>query len=656
MIPVLHNAHETQFDNNGIGPLSDAKDCTVERDLNGMYELEMQYPITGALFGDLESRFLILAKPDPDTDPQPFRIYRITKPIQGTVSVYARHIAYDLMGIPVSPFSAQSAADALRGLKTHAAVDCPFDFWTDKTTQATMTVAAPAALWSLLGGTSGSVLDTYGGEYDFDRYTVRLYNRMGADKGVSIRYGKNLTTLEQDENCESCYTGVYPYWLGQDGTLVQLDDMIVPAPGEYDYVRVMPLDLSQEWQEAPTPEQLRLRATQYISENQIGIPDVSWAIGFVQLEQTEEYKGSAILEQVILGDTVSVDFPKLRVSAAARAVATKYKPLLDRYEEITLGKVHSNLADTIAQQQKEVEKKPDKTWFATAMEQAGKLLLGAKGGCVRVLDTDGDGMPDTLYVADNQDPNQAVKVWRFNYEGWAASDKGYNGPFKLAATLEQGLLAEAVTAAKLTAGTIQSADGGKTFFLDLDNGILRMNSYPTRDDVQASIDILTDSINSKVTAGQVESIISQKADSIRLKASKISWDSTYSSMSENGILTCQNANITGVVKCGNDSGYWMKMDSNGKMSGGYKNQTYGAINCNFDGPFDGMGIESDNVVLKGKLWVYSDYPGPTWSAGQTKTFDVVSELSIEATGNGGVAWSYSFSTLYFENGILTTVW
>lgn len=656
MIPILYDSKETQFDHNGIGVLADAVDCTVERELNGVYELELKYPVDGARFGDLAKRCQILAQPDPVTDPQPFRIYRITKPFRGTVSVYARHIAYDLMGIPVSPFSAQSAADAMRGLKTYAAVDCPFDFWTDKATQAAMTVAAPASIWSLLGGTQGSVLDTYGGEYDFDRHSVKLYGRLGADRGVSIRYGKNLTTLEQDENCESCYTGVYPYWKSQDGALVQLDEKIVNASGEYDYVRILTLDLSQEWQEAPTQEQLRTRAQRYISDNQIGVPDVSLTVGFVQLEQTEEYKGLALLERVNLGDTVSVEFPKLKVSATARAVAYRYKPLLDRYEEITLGKVKSNLAQTIAQQQKEVEQKPDRKWFSAAMEQAGKLLLGVNGGCVRVLDTDGDGMPDTIYVADNPDPNLAVKIWRFNYEGWAASDKGYNGPFKLAATLEQGLLAEAVTAAKLTAGTIQSADGGKTFFLDLDNGILRMNSYPTRDDVQASIDILTDSINSKVTAGQVESIISQKADSIRLKASKISWDSTYSSMSENGILTCQNANITGVVKCGNDSGYWMKMDSNGKMSGGYKNQTYGAINCNFDGPFDGMGIESDNVVLKGKLWVYSDYPGPTWSAGQTKTFDVVSELSIESTGDGGVAWSYSFSTLYFENGILTTVW
>ena len=658
MIPILYDSQENQFDHNGIGALSDTVDCTVERELNGVYELELQYPVDGARFGDLAKRCQILAKPDPVTDPQPFRIYRITKPFRGTVSVYARHIAYDMMGIPVSPFSAQSAADAMRGLKTYAAVDCPFDFWTDKATQATMTVAAPASIWSLLGGTQGSVLDTYGGEYDFDRYSVKLYGRLGADRGVSIRYGKNLTTLEQDENCESCYTGVYPYWKSQDGLLVQLDDKIVNAPGEYDYVRILPLDLSQEWQEEPTQEQLRTRAQRYIADNQIGVPDVSLTVGFVQLEQTEEYKGMAFLERVNLGDTVSVDFPKLKVSATARAVATKYKPLLDRYEEITLGKVHSNLADTIAQQQKEVEKKPDKTWFATAMEQAGKLLLGAKGGSVRVLDTDGDGMPDTLYVADNPDPNQAVKVWRFNYEGWAASDKGYDGPFKLAATLEQGLLAEAVTAAKLTAGTIQSADGGKTFFLDLDNGILRMNSYPTKDDVQTSIDILTESINSKVTAGQVESIISQKADSIRLKASKISWSSAYSSMTEDGRLSCQNAQIAGEVTCGSSAGYWMKMNNDGTLTGGLYGDTYGTLNCAYNlGGLGGMGIKAKNVVLEGdNIWAYTETTwGPMWSAGQTGMLNVVSDLSIEATGDGGVSWSYSFTMLEFINGLLVTM-
>ena len=656
MIPILYDSQETQFDHNGIGALSDAVDCTVERELNGIYELELQYPVDGVRFGDLAKRCQILAQPDPVTDPQPFRIYRITKPFRGTVSVYARHIAYDLMGIPVSPFSAQSAADAMRGLKTYAAVDCPFDFWTDKATQAAMTVAAPASIWSLLGGTQGSVLDTYGGEYDFDRHSVKLYGRLGADRGVSIRYGKNLTTLEQDENCESCYTGVYPYWKSQDGDLVQLDEKIINAPGEYDYVRILTLDLSQEWQEEPTKEQLRTRAQRYISDNQIGVPDVSLTVGFVQLEQTEEYKGLALLERVNLGDTVSVEFPKLKVSATARAVAYRYKPLLDRYEEITLGKVKSNLAQTIAQQQKEVEQKPDRKWFSAAMEQAGKLLLGVKGGSVRVLDTDGDGMPDTIYVADNPDPNLAVKIWRFNYEGWAASDKGYNGPFKLAATLEQGLLAEAVTAAKLTAGTIQSADGGKTFFLDLDNGVLRLNSYPTKDEVQMSVEILTNAINTKITSAEAQSLISQSAKSIRLQAMEISWSSAFSSMTSDGRLSCQNAAITGEVMCGSTNRYWLKMNNDGTLTGGLFENTYGTLNCAYSfGEGGAMGIKAANVVLDGKVWVYTIENGyPTWSKGETQTIRLLSDLNITSTGDGEISWSYSYNNLEFTNGILTS--
>lgn len=594
MIPILYDPYEKAFNNNGFGFLSDAVDCTVEREVNGIYELEMKYPVDGDKFAYLMERYQILAKPDPVTDPQPFRIYRITKPLRGIVTVYSRHIAYDLIGIPVSPFSAQSASEAMRGLSAYSVIECPFNFWTDKSTQGNMAVSVPASIWSLMGGTQGSILDVYGGEYDFDRYTVKLYGRLGTDRGVSIRYGKNLTALEQDENCETCYTGVYPYWTNQDGQLVQLDNKIVNAPGEYGYTRIMPLDLSQEWQDAPTQEQLLSRTQKYISDNHIGVPDVSLTISFIQLEQTEEYKGISFLERVNLGDTVSVEFPKLKVSATARAVAYKYKPIMNRYDEITLGKVQSNLAKTISETQKAVENKPDKTWFSTAMEQAGKLLLGVKGGSIRVLDTNGDGMPDTLYVADNPDPNKAIKVWRFNYEGWAASSRGYNGPFTMAATLENGILAESITAAKLKAGTISSADGGKTFFLDLNNGK----------------------------------------------------------------LVCKNVDLSGIIMCGNSNGRWMKLESDGKISGGYGWNTYGTLNCNDSGkPFDRcMGIESDNIILQGNLWTYSESPHPTWSRGQTDTFDVVTELSIEAYGDGGVAWSYSFGTLYFENGLLTTVW
>ena len=142
---------------------------------------------------------------------------------------------------------------------------------------------------------------------------------------------------------------------------------------------------------------------------------------------------------------------------------------------VTLGKLKTNLADTIAKQQQEIAQKPSETVLDSIITKLGDSITGARGGAVRFLDSDGDGLPDELYIADNPDPALALKVWRYNYLGWAVSSTGYNGPFKMGATLSDGLLAEFVTTAHLIAGTIQSQDA-ETFFLDLDNGILRIKS------------------------------------------------------------------------------------------------------------------------------------------------------------------------------------
>lgn len=348
MTPILYNSTETAFHTNGLGALADCVSCFVEREVNGIYELEMRYPLDGRRYGDIQERSLILAKPDPYSDPQPFRVYRITAPMRGTVTVYARHIAYDLIGIPVSPFKALTTPAAMQGLADNAAVTCPFTFSTDKETVADMTVSVPKSIWSQLGGSEGSVLDVYGGEYDFDRFQIKLLKRLGADRGVTIRYGKNLTSLEQDRNCAEVYTGVYPYWKGSDGALVTLPEWIIGVDGSFDYVRILALDLSEAFEEAPTVAQLRARAKTYIKANNIGVPDVSWTISFVQLERTEEYRGKALLEKVQLGDTVTVIFPKMGVNVSARAVKTRYNVLLDRYESVTLGKVRANISDTIA--------------------------------------------------------------------------------------------------------------------------------------------------------------------------------------------------------------------------------------------------------------------------------------------------------------------
>lgn len=454
MKPVLFNATETAFITNGIGILSDAISCKVVQELNRKYELEMKYPITGRHFADIRQRSIIQAKVDPVSELQPFRAYKITKPSSGVVTVKARPLAYDLKGIPVAPFAAVGAASALAGLKENAVVECPFSFSTDKGASGAFNAAMPAAIWSLLGGTEGSILDTYGGEYEFDRYSVKLWNRRGADRGVSIRYGKNLTSLEQDENCANCYTGIYPFWTDTEGNLVQLPEKTVNVPGTFDCVKILPVDFSADFDEAPSWDALRTKSEKYISDNDIGTPMVSWKVEFVQLEQTEEYKGKALLERVLLGDTVSVEFEQMGVSASARAVAVDYDCILERYNSVTLGSVKSNIADTIVQQNKELFQKPSQSAMKVAINALTRTILGASGGAVRLLDADGDSVPDTLYIADNPDPALAVKVWRFNYEGWGASENGYNGPFIMGATLQDGLMAEFIKA-----GVLSSADG-----------------------------------------------------------------------------------------------------------------------------------------------------------------------------------------------------
>lgn len=475
MKPTLYSPHEQKFASNGIGILSDATHCVVTEELNGQCELMLQYPMTGIHATDIDDRCIVMAPPAPGAKPQPFRIYRIFPSSKGTIAVHAQHIVYDLKGIPAAPFTASSAADAMLQLKTNAVAACAYTFATDKDTAAKMVSITPKSIWQLLGGTAGSVLDVYGGEYEFDRFAVVLHHQRGADRGVTIRYGKNLKTLEQDRNCSNCYTGVYPYWASMEGDLVQLPELTLPAPGHYNYTKIYTLDLSAEWLEPPTEEQLRNRAIRYMSDNNIGVPAVSWKVEYVALEQTTEYKGRAILDRVLLGDTVHVYFPEMHVNASARAVKTQYNVLLDRYDHVQLGKVKSNLADVIVQQQQQIDKKTDTSAAKQISEALTAAILGAKGGAVRLLDTDGDGMPDTLYIADNPDPSMAVKVWRWNYEGWAGSVNGYNGPFIMGATLEEGILANAVTAANLIAGTIKSADDGNTFFLDLNSGVFRMH-------------------------------------------------------------------------------------------------------------------------------------------------------------------------------------
>ena len=454
MKPILFPSTATEFTTHGLGVLTDAISCTVTEERNGAFELTMQYPDTGVHFDEITDRCIIYAIPSPYRAPQPFRIYRITRPMNGIIMVYAQHITYDLSGVPLNPFTAINAPDALSKLSLNAAVDSPFAFWTDKSTVASFAVSTPSSTRSVLGGSSGSILDVYGGEYEWDGFTVRLYGHRGYDNGVVISYGKNLTDIEQDRNISNVATGIYPYWTNAEGALVTCDPKIINAPGTYDFTRVVPVDFSNDFETQPTPAQLQARAEKYVEDNKIGIPKTSITASFVQLEQFPEYEDLALLEKCDLCDTVTIRYPQLGVEAKAEIVKIETDVLLERYNSVEIGDVRTNIADTIVGQQQEIKQKPSETYLREAVLALTETILGASGGAVRLLDTNNDGMPDTLYIADDPDPTKARNVWRFNHEGWGASDSGYNGPFSYGATLKNGMVADFITAGTLNADLV----------------------------------------------------------------------------------------------------------------------------------------------------------------------------------------------------------
>lgn len=485
MKPILYAPTETIFNHNGIGILTDAISCTVTEECNGPFELTLEYPMSGIHYAQITQRSLIKAKPSAVDNPQLFRIYAISRPMKGIVTVNAQHISYDMSGIPVLPFSASGIVLALEGLTANAAIDCPFTFWTDKTTQGEYTITIPHSMRSCMGGNKESILYQYGGEYAYDNYLIRLYNHRGMNRGVSIRYGKNLTDLTQEENCASVYTAVLPYWLGQDGELVQLSERIVNAPGTYDFSHVKTQDFSSDFDTAPTQEQLRLRTEQYIADNRIGVPTVSLTVAYESLEKYADYENLQQLERVLLCDTVNVIFPKLNVNATAKAIKVVYDVLSEKVKSVTLGSVRANIADTIVSQNQQIAEKPSLSQMQSAVNRTTAAILGTTGGAVRLLDTDGDKLPDTLYIADNPDPAKAVKVWRWNYEGWGASKNGYNGPFVMGATFDAGIVADFITSGTfdanlIKAGVLQSADGN--FRFNLATGEIFIGGYATTED------------------------------------------------------------------------------------------------------------------------------------------------------------------------------
>ena len=524
MIPVLYEPTTTNFQTYGIGALPDAIFPHVVEERNGEYTLELQYPIDGINYEHIGMRSIITAKPSPSKAPQPFRVVRISKPINGIVTIYARHIRYDLEGVPVAPFTASNIGEALQAIKANMMVENPFTFSTDKTTYARMKSDVPASALSLMGGQEGSLLDVYGGEYDYNAFAVSLLANRGENTDVVIRYGVTLVDLEQEENCSNVFTGVLAFWKSFDTDESVTGD--IQSVGTFDYSRIKVIDRSDNYETAPTKAQLNADAVSYINANKIGVPKVSINLKFQQAEELE-IEGN----ELNLCDYVTVSFEKLGVSSKAKIIRTDYDVMNERYISLDIGDSRTSMADTIIGIGTMAEAAPTTREMRQVINATTAAIIGAKGGAVRLLDTDEDGVPDTLYIADNEDPLLAEKVWRFNYEGWAASQHGYNGPYTMGATFAAGLLADFITAGTLDASliTVTNLDAGSitTGTLNADNiNVTNINGANIKNGTIGSNPLASSAVTSAKLASS--SVTTAKINSGAVTSAKLGESSVIS--------------------------------------------------------------------------------------------------------------------------------
>lgn len=498
MIPILFEESETTFDTNGLGRLTDCTLLEVTQVKNGIFEGSLLYPVSGPMYKELSVGRIVYTTHDDSRQPQPFEIWKVSDELNGQVTVYFEHIGYKLGKQTVVPFTATSCADAMSKIQENIIGGTNFTFWTDKAVSKSYSLSKPQTVRSVLGGQENSLLDVFGtGEYEWDHWTVKLHTNRGSNDGVTIRYGKNLVSLEREKDRSGSYNAVVPFYLSEDGTLVTLPEWAVYGQevtrqlklitrqgdllangnnllADFAEISIVPLDLSGEWEEAPTVAQLRARANKYLTDNEPWIIKENITVDFVQLWQTEEYKDVAPLQRIRLCDWVNVYVPAMDITATAQCISVTYDALNERYIKMELGKAKPTLNQVVA----EVSEKNilPKVVTTSNMNQAiynatQKLLGGGESYAHWVML---NGELSELIFSNQKGIADSTFLLRINRNGIGFSTDGGRN-YRTAWTIDGQFVADFITTGTLSAdlikaGTLSDRTGTNTW--DMNSGLL----------------------------------------------------------------------------------------------------------------------------------------------------------------------------------------
>lgn len=486
MIPVLYTAGKSAEEITPMGALTDTISCSTTEERNGVYETTLVYPSSGELAEEIQPERIVYVKTNDTDDPQPMRIVTVTKEQDNTMSIYAQHVSYQLNGVVVLPFSASGIQDVLSKLASYAP---EFTFSSSNDSDAQFTVSTPTSLRSLLGGTEGSLLDVYGGEYHFDGWNITFDRARGANRGALIAYGKNLTDLSAENDLSDAVTGVLPYYQDQEGNLTTLDAPIT-MEHSLSYERITPLNCSSEIEveEGASQGAIREALTAYGEawlKNQTAAAVDSVTLSFESLYQAGEDATKA-LEIIALCDPVTIWDKRYNLKLTAKCITAEYDGLGEKYTSLEIGQTKSSFSSTLQSQVQGVadsvtaiQKEYPSRWEQAIAEVAGKIT-GQTDSHIMLYPMEN---PQMLIAAEDTDLSKpGVGALVINAAGivtttdiaaaLSAWDRGEN-PFTGAMSID-GYLVERVMKAiqiegqQIIAGVIQNATG--TVKIDLDSG------------------------------------------------------------------------------------------------------------------------------------------------------------------------------------------
>lgn len=347
MIPILYEKTETAFISNGLGRLRDCISCIVSEERNGIYECDFEYPVDGANYDLIQVGRIIGVTHDDTGDIQPFDIVGFTKPIDGVVTFHCTHISYRMSYLTVTGSNINSLADTFT-LFGNATPSNPFTYSTDKTSTGYLGCAdgTPRTVRQMLGGIEGSVLDAYGGEYEWDKWTVKLWAARGQMRDFTIRYGVNMLDYNEEYDSSDCYSTCIPFWTDGETKVVgdkQTNSGIPPSGRE----QCIPLDVSDKFESQPTKAQVNSTGLSVMNSQNPTVPAQNIEVSFVRLQDMGEYSMYQTLLQCRLCDTINVIFPDFNSGGQFKIVKTEWNVLQSKYESMELGSLSVSLSEAL---------------------------------------------------------------------------------------------------------------------------------------------------------------------------------------------------------------------------------------------------------------------------------------------------------------------